>query len=240
MQVSRTELEQLLEIQKTDLALLKVQKQMHSLPQREQAAVLKQKKDALEAKLSQVKDVQKKSNTELKRLEDEDVRLAEKEKHAQELIDTAGSDYRSIESHTKELAGFAKQRTHVSGQVEKVMVDLDKVEALLAQLEGAIANVDAQLAKVVESYKAQTAELGSGIAKLEALRAEQVANVDAALIELYDDTARKTAGVAIGRLEANKCSVCRAPIEGGRLIELKANAPLGVCPTCKRLLVVDE
>ena len=46
-------------------------------------------------------------------------------------------------------------------------------------------------------------------------------------------------GVAIGRLLEDTCGICRTTIEGGRLIELRASAPLGVCPSCKRLLVIE-
>ncbi|MFR8300535.1 MAG: C4-type zinc ribbon domain-containing protein [Gordonibacter urolithinfaciens] len=44
--------------------------------------------------------------------------------------------------------------------------------------------------------------------------------------------------MAVGLLTEGRCGVCRTVIDGGRLIDLKAEAPLGTCPHCKRLLVV--
>ena len=48
----------------------------------------------------------------------------------------------------------------------------------------------------------------------------------------------KAGGVAIGVLDDSRCGVCRMPIESGRLIDLRSQAPLGICPACKRLLVI--
>ena len=58
------------------------------------------------------------------------------------------------------------------------------------------------------------------------------------LRDTYHRTAARTGGVAVGLLTEGRCGVCRTVIDGGRLIDLKAEAPLGTCPHCKRLLVV--
>ena len=41
-----------------------------------------------------------------------------------------------------------------------------------------------------------------------------------------------------GVLDGNRCGACRTVIDGGRLIDLRNQAPLGMCPSCKRLLVI--
>ena len=44
----------------------------------------------------------------------------------------------------------------------------------------------------------------------------------------------------MGVLSEGKCGSCRTPLEHGKLIELRAHAPLGVCPNCGRLLIVAD
>ena len=69
-------------------------------------------------------------------------------------------------------------------------------------------------------------------------RGQVEAKVDAELVRSYDRIAARSGGVSVGVLDGSRCGVCRMPIEGGRLIDLRSQAPLGICPSCKRLLVI--
>ena len=90
------------------------------------------------------------------------------------------------------------------------------------------------------SFEEEDNELIAQVKDLMGKRAELVAGLPADLMALYDKTAAKSGGVAIGKLtEDARCGICRGSIEGGRLIELRNSAPLGTCPNCKRLLVVE-
>ncbi len=90
----------------------------------------------------------------------------------------------------------------------------------------------------MESFKKEGGALKEGLAQLEAVRADIVAGMSPEIVKLYEKTAARAGGVAVGVLTENRCGVCRMPIDGGRLIDLKAQAPLGVCPSCKRLLLI--
>ena len=238
MSVELKDLDQLLEVQKTDLLMLKLQKELRSLPQREKAVALDQKKRALLQKRDQVNALRDKTAKEAAKLENEDAQLAEKERHAQQLIEEAGSDYRSVEAHSKELNGFAKRRAALSEKLAKAATDASAIEDVAKQVETAIARIDAETEANAQSYKVEGGKIAAKINECEAFRARQMANVDADVAARYEDVARRSAGVAIGALEGNRCSVCRATIESGRLIALRAHAPLGECPSCKRMLVI--
>lgn len=58
------------------------------------------------------------------------------------------------------------------------------------------------------------------------------------LLVLSNNRTAARSGVAIGVLDGNRCGACRTVIDGGRLIDLRNQAPLGMCPSCKRLLVI--
>ena len=49
------------------------------------------------------------------------------------------------------------------------------------------------------------------------------------LLDVYNRTAARS-GVAIGVLDGNRCGACRTVIDGGRLIDLRNQAPLGYVP----------
>ena len=75
--------------------------------------------------------------------------------------------------------------------------------------------------------------------RLEAERERMVSGLDRAVVNAYQKASARSGGVAIGRLDGERCGVCRHGIEGGRLIELRSQAPMGNCPHCKRLLIIE-
>lgn len=239
MYASASDIEVLLKLQQVDIAAMKAVKQRENLPQKAKIELLDEKLDTLNEKLASVQAIQDKAQGELAKIETEDNTLADKQRRAQELINVAGSDYRSIESHSKELSGFAKRRDTLSEKIESLTAHLEKVATLKGQLETAIAQVEQQRATAQQEFDAVDGELVKQIESLAAQKKNLSAELPRELITLYEKTATRTGGVALGKLNDNVCGVCRTAIEGGRLIELRASAPIGVCPSCKRLLVIE-
>lgn len=239
MQAEFQELETLLEIQKIDLDIMQAKKKRVELPQRIAVMRLRKKRGEIQEKLDQVIDLQKQADAEMTVIEDEDRSLVEKQQRAQELIDAAGSDYRKVESHSREMAGVAKRRETLAERRVEAEAKLGKIKGVRDQLEGAIAASEAEEARLRADFEGEDNALAEHIRSCTAQRDEMAAAIDPALVKLYEKTAAKTGGVAIGKLEEDACGICRTGIEGGRLIALKAEAPLGTCPTCKRLLVVE-
>ena len=229
----------LLEIQRIDLSIMQSKKKRAELPQRVKVMRLRQKRAEVQDKLDQVIDLQAQVDAKMTKVEDEDRSLQEKQQRAQEIIDAAGSDYRKVESHSKEMAGVAKRRDELAERMAEIGAELEKIHAVRGQLETAIAASEEEEKRIRASFEEEDQALVSFIRESTAKRAELAGGIDAGLLALYEKTAAKAGGVGVGVLEEDACGICRAQIEGGRLIELKAAAPLGACPNCKRLLVVQ-
>ncbi|MCI8468678.1 MAG: hypothetical protein HFJ75_04185 [Eggerthellaceae bacterium] len=238
MQVERDDLAALLQIQQIDLEIMRQTKQLDELPQREAILSIRQKRDAIEAKRAQVESLRKEAAHKLSRIADEDASLAKKEAGVQAAIEAAHGDFRNAEARTKELAGIAKRRASLAADHDAAGDELGKIEALGRQVAAALDALAAQEQEAVESFQREGGALKNGIAQLQAQRAGAASGVDAAVLDLYDKAAARSGGVAVARLDGTRCGACRAPIEGGRLIDLKAQAPLGTCPACKRLLII--
>ena len=239
MQAEYQDLESLLEIQRIDLMVIKLKKQRVELPQRIQTMRLLKKRGQIQEKLDQVLELQKKADHEMTLVEDEDRALAEKQVRAQDFIDASGSDYRSVESHSKEMAGMAKRRETLAQKMVDIEAQLGKIKDVRDQLQSAIEASEAEEARLRAEFEADDSALVEQIKSLSASREELVSSLPANLVALYDKTAARSGGVAIGKLNDSTCGICRTGIDGGRLIELRASAPLGTCPNCKRLLVID-
>lgn len=240
MQAEFNDLELLMEIQQLDLTIMRAKKKRVELPQRIKVMMIKKKREEIQGKLDQVSELEKKANVEKTILEDEDRSLAEKQARAQELIDAAGSDYRKVESHSKEMAGAAKRREALSEKIDAVNEQIEKILSVKKQLDDAVAASEAEEAKLRASFEEEDQALVKEIRSCTEKRNDLIDKVPSQLVALYEKTAAKVGGVALGRLTGDSCGVCRTPIESGHLIDLRASAPLGTCPNCKRLLIVGD
>ena len=238
MQATTDDLTNLLRMQQIDLDLMKAKKKLEELPQRATILAARQKKRTIEQKRDQVAEMRARAEGMAAKLEAEDAELAEKQRRVQEAIDGSLGNYRNVEAHTKELNGFAKRRNALEVELTRLGEELAKIEGVQSQVSQALAEVDKQEAAAIVSFQWEGGALQAEIARMSADREGMSAELSPELRDTYNRTASRTGGVAVGLLTEGRCGVCRTVIDGGRLIDLKAEAPLGTCPHCKRLLVV--
>lgn len=240
MQVTPEEIDALYDVQAIDLEISKMERQLEELPQRQLILRLRKKREAIAEKLSQVQALRKDATKKLNRINDEDASLQKKEAGVQAAIEAAGNDFRNAESRTKELDGIFRRRNELSESRESVGAELAKIKALEAQVNAALEELDASEAQATESFKSEGTALMKSIASNKAARDAVLAQVSPDVGRLYSKTSELFDTVFIGKLEGSACSVCRAKIEPGRLIAIMKEAPLSTCPSCKRLLIIDE
>ncbi|MCI8366457.1 MAG: hypothetical protein HFJ66_02495 [Eggerthellaceae bacterium] len=239
MQVERDEMAALLSLQTIDLDIMQKTKEFEGLPQREQIMKLRSKKEALTGQISKVSKYKKDAKQRLSRVNDEDASLIKRQAGIQAAIEAAHGDFRNVEARSKELAGITRRRETVAQQQEKIRGEISKLEELEAQIQLAQEEVEVEEARLVAEFREQGGSLKNAIARLQSQRQPIADLVNPDILSLYEKTSARCGGVAIGQLDGNRCGVCRSRIEGGRLIELKSQAPLGTCPHCKRLLVIQ-
>lgn len=239
MQATYEDLEVLTEVQRIDIEVLQTKKTRASLPQRIQVVKIRKKREEIVPKLQKVIELQRATESKMTAIEDEDKSLAQKQERAQEIIQAAGSDFRKAESHSKDMAGVTKRRTTLEESLSKLTEEMNRIVGVRAQLENAIVAFETEEKSLVESYQEKDNELINTARELLEQRKQMIAQIDTDLADMYEKTAQKTGGVALGQLEeGGVCSVCRSTISGGRLIELMSQVPVGVCPSCRRLLII--
>lgn len=237
MEATREDIEGLFELQRIDLEIKRLTKELDELPQRGVIVAAREKKAAIQAKAEKVAELKRATSKKITRIDDEDASLAKKEAGVQAAIDAAHGDFRNVEARTKELAGIVRRRATIAEDRAGVAAELDKIGTMEAQIALALEEVEAKEQQAIDSFQKQGGDLKLAIAKLEAGRGQVEAKVSPELAKIYGRTAAR-AGVAIAVLDGNRCGACRTAIDGGRLIDLRSQAPLGICPSCKRLLVI--
>lgn len=238
MDATREDIESLFEMQRIDLEIKRLTKQLDELPQRNIIMAAREKKTAIAAQQEKVAELKRTTSRKLTRIDDEDASLAKKEAGVQAAIDAAHGDFRNVEARTKELAGIVRRRATIAEERAGVAAELQKVVGIEDQITAALDEIAVKERQAIDSFQKQGGDLKLAIAKLEAQRGQIESKLDAELARTYDRIVARAGGVAIGVLDGTRCGVCRVPIDGGRLIDLRSQAPLGVCPSCKRLLVI--
>ena len=237
MDATREDIEGLFELQRIDLEIMRLTKELDELPQRAIIMAARDKKAEIQAKGEKVAELKRATMKRITRIDDEDASLAKKEAGVQAAIDAAHGDFRNVEARTKELAGIVRRRGTIAEDRAAIQAELDKIGAMEAQIALAVEEISTKEQQAIDSFQKQGGELKLAIAKLEAARGPVEAKVDDDLARAYDRIVARSGGVAIGVLDDSRCGVCM-PIESGRLIDLRSQAPLGICPACKRLLVI--
>ena len=63
------------------------------------------------------------------------------------------------------------------------------------------------------------------------------ANLPTDISKLYDEAVCKVGNVVLATLDGCSCSVCRSPIEEGKLYEIQKSEEISVCPVCGRIII---
>ncbi len=238
MHATEQQISALLRLQQLDLDVLRMKKQLEELPERNEIAAAREKRDAVVQKQEQVRALQAKAEEEVARIEDEDDFYAHKQADLQHDIDTAQGDYRKLEACTNELTTVAKKREKLEFELGPAVANLDKVRAVAAQIDDALSQLDEREQSATARFVEKGGALKASIEEKSAARDEAARELPDDIARLYAKTAARSGGVAVSVLSGTKCGACRAEISHERLIDVKRDAPLALCPHCRRLLVI--
>ncbi|MDO4182974.1 MAG: hypothetical protein Q4E12_05145 [Coriobacteriia bacterium] len=239
MQADEATIATLEELQQLDLHYLRAKKQFDQLPQRQTILQVRKQRAAVEEKREKVAAAKAELDQKLSKIMQEDENLQEKQAEIQKAIDDAGNDYRNLEARTKELDGAQRRRSALAEQMEDLDAQLSKVMQMEAQVNTMLSQLQATEDEAVNSFREEGGTLQAEMRDLSKQRADMALSLSQDVLALYEKTARACGGVAIGRLNGTKCGACRTTFDDARLLNVKSQAPLAICPTCKRLLIVS-
>lgn len=240
MQATQDEIDILYDIQDIDLEISAKKKEFDALPQRGVIKVAREKRTALQEKLAKIEALGKDAKKRLTRVQDEDSSLEKKEKGVQAAIEAAGNDFRNAETRTKELDGIFRRRGELSEKLTEIKAEIAKIDALNAQVTNALSEIDRIENEATTSFKEEGSSIMNAINDLQKKHDSLITELSVEVGRQYETVSERFDTVSIARLDDNSCSVCRAKIETGHLIDLRNQAPLVMCPSCHRLMIISD
>lgn len=229
----------LLELQETDLALMRSQAMLDKMP--EVAALARKRSSYKKLKADAAKLMGMRKDAEMA-LADLEAERHHAEASVSAVHQSAGStaDYQEVKRLEMELSSLAKRLDKIAFSKK----DAEKRLAELVEKEGALARyIERFEAAVIEDTRAVREKAGDalrGIEELKSSREALRAHIPTDVLDAYDAAAKEFNGLAVEHLTGNKPSVCRVALQTSSMGDLKGEGELARCPYCHRILVLDR
>ena len=231
------EADALLELQEIDLAILRHEKKLESLPEKQ--SILKAR-----AKIREVEDMHGKAELLVRRLEAEIKARQDEMDLLRSRIDEeqakimATSDHRQVQALTREMDGLRRRSDKLDMEAMQFLQRSEKAQSQVAAVEDALVKLRSQEAGLVDAFKDVGGRLQEQIADMQASRVATASRIAPDLVERYEAVRATHGGIGVGRLDGHACSACRMTLPAERVRDLSEGPDVGTCPQCRRLIIV--
>ena len=228
--------EALLALSDVDLSILRLQKQLGELPQKQQIIEVRKKTRDLEGKTQQVQKMAHEVARTLKLLSDET------ELNENQIADTqkalnASSEYRETSALVAEMEMLANRKAKLEEDSIVQMEKQERIATVEAQVVEAAKKLGAEEQVYTDSYRKAGGKLKQDISDLEHARKTLTATLPQKMAERYNKALETKSGIGAAHLEVNQCSGCHGSLSEGQIAKLQEGPLVGECPNCNRLIV---
>jgi predicted nucleic acid-binding Zn-ribbon protein len=234
------DLHPLLDVQDSDVALDQLRHRRANLPERAAlaghqatAARVDQQLAALRADLHEIELAQKKLEDEIAGI---DTKAAAENRKLNSGTVTAP---REIQALSDEVDALGRRKRALEDEEIELMERAEPLTADVERLESEHAAASAEIARLTEAIGELERAIDVDIASVSAERDAAAADLDADLLSRYEKLRAKLGGVAVARLEGDRCAGCHVSLPAVELDTIR-HQPLDVVVThedCGRILV---
>ena len=229
----------LLELQEADTALGRLHARRRVLDDGSELAAVRADADAGDNRLGELRLRLDEIGRDQSRFEHEIDSMTLKEQAEQKrMYDGSIVNAKELEALQHEIASVHKRR---SDREDELLALLEMRENLESEAVAAEQQATALRARAEAAASAATEELArieidvaEGTAQREAIAAE----IDAEVLELYDDLRRLKKGIGAAALVDGVCQACHEQLSSVELDKLKRTEGIRRCEHCRRILVV--
>ncbi len=233
-------LDALLEVQALDTITDQLRHRRAHLPERAELAGRHAQLSELE---SRVRDVQVERDaiaSSEKRLEDEIALVSERAKAAdQRLYSGTVNIPRELTALQEDIDSLGRRKGQLEDQELELMEQAEPLDAALAELAAARADIDAEAVKLSAVVAEAEAEIDGELADAAARRASATDSIPPELLAEYQRLRAALGGIGVARLSGNRCEGCHLALSAVDVdrIRREPDDALVHCIECGRLLV---
>jgi predicted nucleic acid-binding Zn-ribbon protein len=150
---------------------------------------------------------------------------------------------RDLERMQHEMSSLERRITTLEDEELEVMARLEDAQRTLDELATQLADAEARNEKLEQVRDERYAEIDAELAEVTARRGPVAEGVPADLLSLYDRLRAGKNGVGAAALRARQCGGCMLSLDNAEIIQIRAASEDEVlrCEECQRILVrTDE
>lgn len=231
------EADALLELQAADVEIMRAGKRLDELPEKRRILEVRAKQREVGVMHQKTELLVRKLESELKARQDEIASLTDKiEVEQKKLMETA--DHRQVQSLSREMDGLKRRVDKLEMESMGFMERIERAAAQVVTVSGAVDQLAEKEQSLIEQFKKAGGALQKEIAQLKARRNKLAKQVDPDLLQRYEAARAAKGGVGVGCLNGDSCTACRMSLPAERVRDLTGGPDVGVCPQCRRLIVV--
>ncbi|MCL2808263.1 MAG: hypothetical protein FWD27_08975 [Coriobacteriia bacterium] len=222
-----------------DLGVLRLQKQLDELPQKQQILGLRQKIKEIQTKAAQIEKMAHDTARTLSFLADE-AQLNDEQLAQSQAALNKSKEYRETSNLVAEMEMLANRKAKLEEDSLIQMEKQDKIAAVGAQVSEAAQKLEAENQALTDAYRKAGGKLKQDLHGLEQVREALVATLPENMALTYRKALKAKAGIGATHLIGNRCSGCFVTLSEGQLAKLLEGPLVGACPNCNRMIATVE
>ncbi len=231
-----SELEKLIELQKTDTNIRKLKKAIESAEQRR--ASIEQE---FERHASSIREIQGKRDAAQAARADLEKKIAENKTYLDRADrNLKGSqNQKEYETAMRETDALQKQIGTLETQVLEKMGEVEEVEKILAERSDEISSLESNRAAALADFDKELAANRKEFESETAKRHEVFITLPAQKAAVYNRLAQRSRdGIAVAEVIGGSCSACFMKLRPQMQVELKTSDKIMTCESCTRILYI--
>jgi predicted nucleic acid-binding Zn-ribbon protein len=231
-----SELEKLIELQKTDTNIRKLKKAIESAEQRR--ASIEQE---FERHASSIREIQAKRDAAQTKRSDLEKQIAENKTYLTRADRNlkASQNQKEYETAMRETDALQKQIGALETQVLERMTEIEEVERVLAERSDEINSLEANRSAALKEFDKELAANRKEFEAETAKRHEIFVTLPAAKAAVYNRLAQRSRdGIAVAEVIGGSCSACFMKLRPQMQVELKTSDKIMTCESCTRILYI--
>lgn len=232
----KSELEKLIELQKTDTNLRKLKKAIETAEQR-RASIGQE----FEQHASSIREIQARRDTAQTKRADLERRISEDKTYlerANRNLKTA-VDQKQYETAMRETDALQKQISALETQVLEQMTEIEEVEKILSERSEEIDSLDSNQKSALKEFDQEVAANQREFDTESKKRHEVFVTLPAQMASIYNRLAQRSRdGIAVAEVVNGSCSACFMKLRPQMQLELKTTDRIMTCENCTRILYI--
>lgn len=232
----KSELEKLIELQKTDTNIRNLKKSIETADERRAALENDFEKHAFE-----IRDIQARrddAQAERAKLESQ---IAENKNYLERADRNLkhAQNQKEYELAMRETDALQKQIAALETQVLEKMTAIEEVEAVLAERAEEIAGLDAKRSGAISEFDREIQQNRAALDVELAKRNEVFTTLPANMANVYNRLVQRSRdGVAVAEVKNDSCSACFMKLRPQVVMELRRADKIITCESCTRILYI--